>query len=114
MLLHNFSIFERDLIGDLQEKKGFPQVLWNSPSDPDAAKYLHMIQYVEKDTAKILEESEMNAKEELEEETETVSTIAYAKISYTRVANSWSQSSMAINSEISVPRKSNNGKRLTT
>ena len=47
----NFSIFERDLIDDLQEKKGFPQVLWNSPSDPDAAKYLHMIQYVEKDFA---------------------------------------------------------------
>ena len=43
-----------------------------------------MIQYVEKDTAKILEESEMNAKEELEEETETVSTIAYAKISYSK------------------------------
>lgn len=80
----NFSIFERDLIDDLQEKKGFPQVLWNSPSDPDAAKYLHMIQYVEKDTAKILEESEMNAKEELEEETETVSTIAYAKKSYSK------------------------------
>ena len=55
-----------------------------SPSDPNAAKYLHMIQYVEKDSAKILEEYEMNAKEELEEETETVLTIAYAKKSYSK------------------------------
>ena len=52
-----------------KRRKVSHQVLWNSPSDPDAAKYLHMIQYVEKDSAK----------EELEEETETVSAVAYAK-----------------------------------
>ena len=80
----NFSTFERDLIDDLQAAKGFAQVLWNSPSDPGTALWLHKIQYIEKDSAEILKESEANAQEELEEETETVSTIASAKKMYSK------------------------------
>ena len=68
----NFSTFERDLIDDLQAAKGFAQVLWNSPSGPGTALWLHKLQYIEKDSAEILKESEANAHEELEEETETV------------------------------------------
>ena len=38
-----FSIFERDLMDDLKGAKGFAQVLWNSPSDPGTALWLHKI-----------------------------------------------------------------------
>jgi hypothetical protein len=82
-----FSTFERDLMDDLKGAKDFAQVLWSSPSDPGTAIWLHKIRYVEKDSTEILKESEANAQEELEEETETVSTIAYAKKC---IANSWS------------------------
>ena len=46
--------------------------------------WLHKIQYIEKDSAEILKESEANAQEELEEETETFSSIASAKKMYSK------------------------------
>ena len=49
-----FSIFERDLMDDLQAAKGFRQVLWNSPSDASTAEWLLKIIYVETDAAVIL------------------------------------------------------------
>ena len=63
----NFATFERDLMDDLKASRGgFEQVLWNSPSNsnPETAKWLYMIQYVEKDSAKILEESVTNKDEQ--------------------------------------------------
>jgi hypothetical protein len=59
-----FSVFERDLMDDLQAAKGFRQVLWNSPSDAGTASWLSKVIYVEIDAADILKESEANADEE--------------------------------------------------
>ena len=75
-----FSIFERDLMDDLQAAKGFRQVLWNSPSDASTASWLSKVIYVEKDAADILKESEANADEE--NENEKSETIEITKKSY--------------------------------
>ena len=75
-----FSVFERDLMDDLQAAKGFRQVLWNSPSDASTASWLSKVIYVEKDAADILKESEANENDE--NETETLQTIEFTKKSY--------------------------------
>ena len=41
-----FSTFERDLMDDLKAARGLAQVLWNSPSNPNTAKWLYRIQYI--------------------------------------------------------------------
>ena len=54
-----FSIFERDLMDDLQAEKAFRQVRWNSPSDARTAGWLSKIIYVETDAAVILKEKNL-------------------------------------------------------